>query len=86
MVCFLRIGRHSKSIDMKKKACGLCKGRFELLISGTPSSSNQERKTPGKFAMYVKENYGSVKKRGNAKHQEVMKILSAEFAEKNKIS
>ncbi|XP_071534384.1 uncharacterized protein [Panulirus ornatus] len=37
-------------------------------------------RTPGVFAMFVKENYGSVKKSGqNLKHADVMKILSAEF-------
>lgn len=39
-------------------------------------------KTPGPFARFVKENYGTVKKSGGGlKHADVMKALSAKFSE-----
>jgi hypothetical protein len=31
---FHQVGRHSKSIDIAKKCCGLCRGRFELIVNG----------------------------------------------------
>lgn len=49
---------------------------------GTPSQAPPKTpRTPGAFALFVKENYGSIKKsRDNLKHADVMKILSTEFA------
>ena len=38
-------------------------------------------RTPGPFAMFVKENYGSVKKsNSNLKHKDVMKALGDQFS------
>ncbi|MPC15428.1 hypothetical protein E2C01_008220 [Portunus trituberculatus] len=86
------IGRHSKSLDTNKKVCGYCLGKFELLVNsktqkdqskatpGTPACNPRTPKTPGPFALFVKENYGSIKKSTpNVKHGDVMKILSAKF-------
>ncbi|XP_066981869.1 uncharacterized protein [Macrobrachium rosenbergii] len=90
--CSYSIGRHSKSLDTERKVCGLCFGKFELILnsrgrgsksssSRTPSHGSQTPRTPGAFALFVKENYNSVKKsRQNLKHVDVMKILSADFA------
>ena len=77
-----RIGRHSKSLDTKAKVCGYCRSPFALQTKsagGTP-------RTPNKFALFVKENYGSVK-RGNkaVTHKDVMTILSSDFARQNSI-
>ncbi|KAL4230378.1 hypothetical protein ACF0H5_010760 [Mactra antiquata] len=54
--------------------------------SMTPSSTNRSQSTtprlPNKFALFVKDNYNSVKKRKqDLKHGEVMKELSKMFAE-----
>lgn len=38
------------------------------------------KREPTAFALYVKENYNSVKKERNAKHGEVMKILGQQFS------
>ena len=48
---------------------------------GTPACiPSMTPKTPGPFALFVKENYGSVKKSTpNVKHGDVMRILSAKF-------
>ncbi|KAG7168219.1 uncharacterized protein LOC121867533 [Homarus americanus] len=89
--CKYSIGRHSKSLDIEKKVCGYCYGRFELVINSqrghaksgldTPAGKPPKTpRTPGAFAIFVKENYGSVKKsRQNIKHADVMKVLSEEF-------
>ncbi|XP_053638684.2 uncharacterized protein [Cherax quadricarinatus] len=91
--CLHSIGRHSKSLDTQKKVCGYCRGKFELVVNsqkGIQSTGNgisisagatpKTPRTPGAFAIFVKENYGTVKKSGgNLKHAEVMKILSTNF-------
>ncbi|XP_050716060.1 uncharacterized protein LOC126998430 isoform X1 [Eriocheir sinensis] len=93
--CSYSIGRHSKSLDMEKKVCGYCYGKFELLVNHktqkgqqkvTPSIPSQgppkTPKTPGPFAVFVKKNYGSVKKSTpHLKHGDVMRILSTKFGE-----
>ncbi|KAG0715934.1 Acidic repeat-containing protein [Chionoecetes opilio] len=91
--CAYSIGRHSKSLDTQKKVCGLCFGRFELLVN-SKTSQGQNRdgpstpaldppktpRTPGPFALFVKENYGSVKKSTpHLKHGDVMRVLSTKF-------
>lgn len=78
------IGRHSKSLNVERKRCGHCYGKFELLVNKTTKSGTVQVQTPkrelGKFALYVKENYSSVKKECNVKHSEVMKILGQQFS------
>ncbi len=39
------MGRHSKSIDITRKCCGLCRGKFELIVNGKVVHSNVD-KTP----------------------------------------
>ncbi|XP_029036312.2 putative uncharacterized protein DDB_G0291812 isoform X2 [Osmia bicornis bicornis] len=79
MDCGYSIGRHSKSLDIEKKRCGHCYGKFELLINKTTKSGTVQVQTPQRgpsaFALYVKENYNSVKKKHNIRHPEIMKIL-----------
>ncbi|XP_043253356.1 uncharacterized protein LOC122397923 [Colletes gigas] len=82
--CGYSIGRHSKSLDTEKKRCGLCYGKFELLINKTTKSGTVQVQTPKKelngFARYVKDNYNIIKKERNIKHGEVMKILGQQFS------
>lgn len=85
-VCF-SFGRHSKSIDIERKCCGKCFGRFELLVNRTTKSGTvkpqtpQAKKEPSAFALFVKENYSEVKKHNNnMKHGEVMKTLGQQFS------
>ena len=81
-----RIGRHSKSLDTKKKVCGYCHGEFELLTNKKQGLTPSTPRTPNKFAMFVKDNYDSAKKQHlGLKHKDIMRILSDEFAAKNKI-
>jgi len=79
------IGRHSKSLDIERKRCGHCFGKFELLVNKTTKSGIKQVQTPKRepsgFALYVKQNYNSVKKeKNNMKHAEVMKILGQQFS------
>ncbi|KAK9296050.1 hypothetical protein QLX08_009820 [Tetragonisca angustula] len=82
--CGYSIGRHSKSLDIEKKRCGLCYGKFELLLNKTTKTGIVQMQTPKRepsaFALYVKENYNNVKKERNIKHAEVMKILGQQFS------
>ncbi|XP_076235784.1 uncharacterized protein LOC143180137 [Calliopsis andreniformis] len=82
--CGYSIGRHSKSLDIERKRCGHCYGKFELLINKTTKSGTVQVQTPKRepsaFALYVKENYSSVKKEHNIRHAQVMKILGQQFS------
>lgn len=56
-------------------------------MSRGSASTPATPRTPNKFAMYVKENYSTVKeKEKDLKHGDIMKRLGKQFAEKNKIS
>ncbi|KAK3100554.1 hypothetical protein FSP39_021685 [Pinctada imbricata] len=92
--CGYQVGRHSKSLDTKRKVCGYCHGEFVLLSnkpgSGSATSTSSTPATPrapNKFALFVKENYGKVKgQQKDLRHGDIMKVLSKEFSEKNKIT
>ncbi|XP_063991843.1 germ cell nuclear acidic protein [Diachasmimorpha longicaudata] len=81
--CGYSIGRHSKSLDVQKKRCGYCFGRFELLLNRVTKSGTMQQipktpssKEPSGFALFVKENYSSVKKnRHGVPHKEIMQFL-----------
>lgn len=61
-------------------------GKFEVLLNKvskkgeTKSVPATPKKEVNGFALFVKENYGSVKK-SNLKHGEVMKLLGQKFQE-----
>ncbi|GJQ86446.1 hypothetical protein Trydic_g10353 [Trypoxylus dichotomus] len=84
--CGYSIGRHSKSLDIERKRCGYCYGKFEIFINKTTKGGIKAmapatpKKEPTGFALFIKENYSSVKK-ANMNHAEVMKILSKNFSE-----
>lgn len=92
LTCGYSIGRHSKSLDVERKRCGFCLGKFELLVtrkqgggaSSITSGSDSVRSSrkPTGFALFVKEHYSTVKKT-NSKitHSEVMKVLAQKFAQ-----
>lgn len=90
MIFLFSIGRHSKSLDIERKRCGYCHGKFEVLLNKVSKKGETKTvpATPKKelngFALYVKENYGTVKT-PILKHGEVMKILGQNF-QKIKIS
>ncbi|CAK1595508.1 unnamed protein product [Parnassius mnemosyne] len=86
--CGYSIQRHSKSIDVTKKCCGYCRGTFEVIVNkknkdGFVVSTPARKGGLNKFALYVKENYGSLKD-GTRTHAEVMKLLGEQFSARKK--
>ena len=87
--CFFSrsIGRHSKSIDTNKMCCAYCRGQIVLLPPVNKDGTPAKTRTPNKFAMFVKENYGTAKKTNvGMKHANIMRLLSQDFAQKAKIA
>nr|CAG4650880.1 EOG090X0464 [Simocephalus serrulatus]SVE94165.1 EOG090X0464 [Simocephalus serrulatus] len=91
--CRFSTGRHSKSVDTSTHVCPMCRGQLQL--SKEPKSSVEavaestpkapKARTPNAFALFVKENYASIKSsRTDLPHAAVMKLLSAKFAESKK--
>ncbi|KAJ1529888.1 hypothetical protein ONE63_006619 [Megalurothrips usitatus] len=82
--CGYSFGRHSKSLDLNRKRCGYCYGTFEVFLTSKGEGSLQNApktpKAPSAFALFVKENYGLLKKEnGNLKHGDIMKKLGEKF-------
>ncbi|TRY67449.1 hypothetical protein TCAL_03735 [Tigriopus californicus] len=86
--CGYQLGRHSKSLDTDRKVCGLCRGRFELLVNRKAGANTETPgrrvepttpRTPNKFALFVKENYKHVRLPG-VDHRDAMMMLSSQFA------
>ncbi|XP_033118171.1 acidic repeat-containing protein-like [Anneissia japonica] len=85
--CGYTIGRHSKSLDTSKYRCGCCRGELVLRPQLDKSGKPVKPRAPSKFAQYVKENYGVVKKDNDRmKHADIMRVLSQEFSNKAKIN
>lgn len=84
--CGYCIGRHSKSLDIERKRCGYCYGKFDVFINKTTKDGFKAvtpatpKKEPTGFALFVKENYGSVRNE-NRNHAEAMKVLSKKYNE-----
>ncbi|XP_059485712.1 germ cell nuclear acidic protein-like [Neocloeon triangulifer] len=78
-VCYYSFGRFSKSLDLERKVCGMCRGKFELIVNNAKGKSGTPRPL-NKFACFVKENY-SVVKQQNMKHKDVMQQLGKMFKE-----
>ena len=72
-----RIHRHSKSLDVNSKVCGYCGAPFQLLYSKSQSSVPR---TLNQFALFVKENYASIKRsQPGLKHAEVMSAIKTQY-------
>ncbi|CAK1546828.1 unnamed protein product [Leptosia nina] len=85
--CGYSVKRHSKSIDITAKLCGYCRGRFEIIVNkkdknGVVVSTPARTGNMNEFALYVKENYSTVK--AGRTHAQVMKILGEQFSAKKK--
>ena len=78
--CGQMFGRHSKSIDASRHRCSKCGGIPELINSNSSGSSTP--KTPNSYALFLKENFASVKKANpGLPHKELMQKISAKFRE-----
>lgn len=83
--CGYTINRHSKSLDIERKRCGICLGKFDVFVNkkgkgsdirSEPVQSGKRKNTP--FADFVKEHYKNVRT-NDVSHAEAMKILSQKF-------
>ena len=79
--CRQEYGRHSKSIDVTLKACGVCNGRLEFLGKFNADGTKAEEKKATAFSLFVKEHFGAVKETlpAGTPHKLVMKELSARW-------
>eukprot|EP00039_Didymoeca_costata_P022847 m.5349 g.5349 ORF g.5349 m.5349 type:complete len:662 (-) comp3280_c0_seq2:294-2279(-) len=73
-------GRHSKSIDVTKKACGICSGKLKLmprlLSDGTPA----KMRTPSRWQMFCKANLKTARRQHpEMTHGQVMSLLSEQY-------
>ena len=78
--CQKIFGRHSKSIDTDTHGCS-CGSKLQLLprlkVDGTPA----KKREAGGFAMFVKDNYASVKASNpGVENAGIMKLISAKWA------
>ncbi|WKX98700.1 hypothetical protein Q1695_013966 [Nippostrongylus brasiliensis] len=81
--CGQKVRRHTKSLNVDRLICGICKCRFTLQVRNRGKNlAAGDAPPPNRFAMFVKENYGKYKKPG-VKHGEVMRTLSQLFKEAN---
>eukprot|EP01135_Chromosphaera_perkinsii_P001207 Nk52_evm6s162 gene=Nk52_evmTU6s162 len=56
-------GRHSKSVNTEKQACGSCRGRLELMDPVTKDGTPIKRRQPSQYNLFVKEHYASIKEK-----------------------
>eukprot|EP00753_Platysulcus_tardus_P010597 PLAT2883.1.p1 GENE.PLAT2883.1~~PLAT2883.1.p1 ORF type:complete len:390 (-),score=144.30 PLAT2883.1:71-1240(-) len=77
--CGQTIGRHSKSIDVAAKCCGLCGGRLALAAPKRRDGTPKKARKPTAFSLFVKENYrtAAAELGGGAGHGAIMRALSA---------
>jgi len=84
--CAKIYGRHSKSIDLDKQGCGVCRARLELLGTRKADGSitpARAARPPSAYALFTKENFASVKASApkGTPHAQIMKMLSAKWKE-----
>ncbi|CAJ0957138.1 unnamed protein product, partial [Mesorhabditis belari] len=71
--CGQKVRRHSKSLDISKKICRICQGRFELQVLTKGEYKRRSLTTTqspkNTFAKFVKLHYSTVKKPGVAQRE-----------------
>ncbi|ORX67721.1 hypothetical protein K493DRAFT_5815 [Basidiobolus meristosporus CBS 931.73] len=83
-MCKKVYGRHSKSIDPDRHACGVCRSKLRemerLKKDGTPF----KKREPNKYQLFIKENFRRVKDANPyATQSQLMSLLSAEYKKKS---
>lgn len=83
--CQQEYGRHSKSIDITKKACGSCGGTLEYLGKFKKNGEEVQERAPTAFSLFVKENFKAAKDALGAAtpHKDVMKHLSKRWKDQS---
>ena len=79
--CGQEYGRHSKSIDVEAKACGVCNGKLEFIGKFNADGTRVEERAATAFSLFVKEHFGAVKERlpAGTPHKTLMKELSIQW-------
>ncbi len=81
-------GRHSNSLDVNSKVCGVCNGRLVALgrfnQDGTPAAV----RAPTPYSIFVKEHFSAAKARcpAGTPHKEVMRVLADKWKTKRKVN
>ncbi|OUM70441.1 hypothetical protein PIROE2DRAFT_1301 [Piromyces sp. E2] len=76
--------KHSKSIDTKKYRCQ-CSGEIKLMSKLKKDGTPYKKRTEGKFALYLKENYDRIKKENpTLSHKDIMSYAAEEYNRLNK--
>ena len=75
--CGAEYGRHSASIDVAAKACGVCGGKLALLPRLKADGTPVQKRAPTAFSLYTKENFAALRAAMplGTKHGDVMKEL-----------
>jgi len=79
--CAREYGRHSKSIDVEAKACGVCNGRLEFIGKFNPDGTKAAEREATAFSLFVKQHFAVIKERlpANTPHKDVMRELSVQW-------
>lgn len=80
--CSYLFKRHSKSVDPSRHSCGRCKGRLVQIKPaprGGAKDKNGKPREKSEYQVYVKENFGRVKKRLEAEGRDTQmgKVMAA---------
>ena len=74
--CGHEFARHSKSVDVERKCCGLCRGRLRFLGAFERDGTPVKPRAANPYAQYVKQHYPALKKAmPHASQKEVMAAL-----------
>jgi len=82
--CNFTVGRHSRSVDIVRHRCGLCKGK---LIEVTSDGAPKKRAQPSAYNLFVKEHFKTVreqlmKENPGLPQAEIMKELGRQWRNK----
>jgi predicted SprT family Zn-dependent metalloprotease len=89
--CGCEFKRHSRSVDPMRHTCGKCRGRLvqtrPVPRGGGKGADREEGGAGGEYRVFVKENFGRVKKELEEKGAEagmgkVMEVLGREYRER----
>ncbi|KAI7836948.1 hypothetical protein COHA_009197 [Chlorella ohadii] len=80
--CLQEYGRHSNSIDVKKKVCGACRSPLVFLGKFKPDGTPAKQRRPSRFAEFVKENAAAIKAQlpAGTPHKEVMQRVATMYS------
>eukprot|EP00918_Siedleckia_nematoides_P077275 GHVU01168992.1.p1 GENE.GHVU01168992.1~~GHVU01168992.1.p1 ORF type:complete len:477 (+),score=101.21 GHVU01168992.1:379-1809(+) len=78
--CARIYARHSKSIDVDKKVCGICKGPLMYTGAADRRGGVVQQRTPNRYNMFIKASYGRVRReQPQLSQKEVFQLLSQEW-------